>query len=179
MPSVAWPVCPQPALLLFIVASPALSFRAELSVEAGGPMHIAIPMLLVGIITPVATTSSLPQDLQRLPELGGGSASTESEAGRRWEWMGGSARLQTRNDLPSPSGRCGTMTWTSPSISTGLLWLFGGTSDSAFMGDLWTFDYAKARAAYFSSFGHFLTLFCHQKQGACWLICAENSGHLM
>jgi hypothetical protein len=33
------------------------------------------------------------------------------------------------------------MSWNSG----GLLWLFGGTSDSAFMGDLWTFDYTKAR----------------------------------
>ena len=62
----------------------------------------------------------------------------------RWAWLGGFPYLQTRNDLESPSGRCGAMSWSADGLA--LLYLFGGTSSAAFMGDLWTFDYAKARA---------------------------------
>lgn len=58
-------------------------------------------------------------------------------------WMGGASTLQKLNNLSSPSGRCGAMTWNS----NDLLWVFGGTSELAFMGDLWTFDFAKARGA--------------------------------
>eukprot|EP01052_Picozoa_sp_SAG31_P029154 SAG31_NODE_2876_length_4970_cov_2.820776_1_plen_211_part_00 len=65
---------------------------------------------------------------------------TSMDSGR-WEWLGGPQYLQKQNDLGTPSGRCGAMTWTAH----GQLYLFGGTSDSAFLGDLWTFDFAKAR----------------------------------
>ena len=34
-----------------------------------------------------------------------------NHTGGRWDWLGGNQFLQKRNDLATPSGRCGAMTW--------------------------------------------------------------------
>ena len=34
-----------------------------------------------------------------------------NHTGGRWDWLGGSQYLQKRNDLATPAGRCGAMTW--------------------------------------------------------------------
>ena len=120
--------------------------------QAGWPVGLAAMALqsasiaLLSLGTAISATPSMNGRHDRTARAveGGHHPAQEAVTNHgRWAWLGGSSYLQTRNDLASPSGRCGAMSWSAD----GLLYLFGGTSSTAFMGDLWTFDYAKARAA--------------------------------